>query len=604
MGGHRYGQTKGGTGRARDSVDDRALVSLSQRPVSPENAHLAMPRPRPARGTGQRRESAYGRAEAERTPSFSSSSASMVGITRDRHGLSQNQQTLSPGQVRGTGKPKILCHNWGNNGKCKFGKSCRYRHEMPPSAPRVPREEPPEAGPAYYPSWGRRGMQGAPVVMMPAFLPQESLVTRRIRDVAPSMYTNEFPRPSNLSKSETKKKNDRSAPSPRQQQQQQQQQQQHGNKPANRTEKHASRYDSDKEEQQRYQQHRAVYTTPKKSKAKATEGREHHRSSWDEGLASLNVENDTTLRHRASYSPSGGTCDTCSFYDHRNDKRVRALEEARDWHVSSPPDAFESKTATAAAAEEKWKREQQERAAHFKVNANKADGGRAASVPASSPGTSNNKRGYHPNQSPRSPKSRAQNKNLGSKGEGKKGYAHIPKAKTAHQNQQRHEQRSLGGSQQPGRMLSSADPFKGEIATVAATKNTDSKGESKSQAHTPKTKAARHTQQHQNQQRNSQSSSGQQPRGRSARATPAPAGVQRRVSYSPDAFDDEIAMAAAAETEKWKREQAQAVKIKAETTSIAHRAEGTHGPPKESQHTRVSGRPKTRGDKVQNLIDI
>ncbi|KAI8948937.1 hypothetical protein F4801DRAFT_555255 [Xylaria longipes] len=294
--------------------------------------------------------------------------------------------------------------------------------------------------------------------------------------------------------------------------------------------------------------------------------------------------------------------------------RKRGTTRAR--RVPYSPDAFEDEIAMAAVAEEeKWKREQQERAARFKAKADKAKGGRGTGLPACSPGTYNNKKGYHPNQPSRSPKSRAQNKNSGGKGESKKGQAHMPKAKPARQNQQRHEQRSSDGGQQPRRAISSPDPFEGEIAmvTAAATGNTGSKGESKSQDRTPKTKAARQTQQCQTQQRQtqqqrkSQSSSGQEPRGRSARATPTVAAAQKRVPYSPDAFDDEIAMATAAEAEKWKREQAQAtkVKVKAKATSIADRVEKTNGSSEESQYTKASGwTNEDGGNQVHNLIDL
>ncbi|KAI0457648.1 hypothetical protein F5B21DRAFT_67443 [Xylaria acuta] len=659
MGGYRGGRTKSGTGRARDSADNRALVSLRQRPASPENAYLAMPRSHHARDAAQRREPTYGRAEAEEhTPSFSahrsisssSSSASMVAIGGGgQHGPNQNQQTLSPGQVREIGKQKILCHNWGNTGKCKFGKSCRFRHETPPSAPR---EEPLEAGPAYYPSWGAAGMQGMPVYMVPAFLPQEPMrsqvqarriqeaassvdmdfpqpqprdQTRQIHDVAPSMKISQSPRPSNLSKAEIKKRDNKPAPSPWQHQQKQQR----GNNSENGAEKHVGRYDDDDDddEEQSYQQwRRAVYTTASKSKAKATEDQERGRSSWDEALASLDVGDDTAHRRRASYSSSGGACDTCSLYDYHNEKRVRAREAMRGWRVSSSPDVFEGKIAMAAAEEEGgWKREQRERAARFETNADRAEGGRRTSLPASSPGTTNNnnKKGYHPHQPPHNTtNSRAQNKNSGGKRESKKSQAFMPQTKaTARQNQQHHKQRPSDGGQRPRRVLSSPDPFGGNLATVAtAAKNGGSRGASKNQARTSKTRAAGQTPQRQSQQRKSQSSGGggrRQPRGRAAAAATTTTTTtttkltatqaRRRVSYSPDLFEREIAMAAAAEAEKWKLAQAQAAKVKAEaeaTSTTADRAERTNGSPEGSQSAQVSGRAETGGDKVQNLIDI
>ncbi|KAI0442098.1 hypothetical protein F4803DRAFT_551406 [Xylaria telfairii] len=196
MGGHRRGQTKGDTGRCRETVNDRALVSLRQRPASPENAYLAISRSYLARGTGESTRNNEERASSFPVPhslSFSSSSETTVAVIGEQHGLSPDQRIPPPSQGRIINKPKELCHNWGNNGKCKFGQSCKFRHETPPSPPR---KETRETGPAYYPSWDARGMQGVPIIVVPAFLPQESAHSPdrppQIHDVASSMGMNQF----------------------------------------------------------------------------------------------------------------------------------------------------------------------------------------------------------------------------------------------------------------------------------------------------------------------------------------------------------------------------------------------------------------------------
>ncbi|KAH8160341.1 hypothetical protein CIB48_g7901 [Xylaria polymorpha] len=452
MGGHRRGQTKGDTSKVRDAVDDRALVSLRQRPASPENAYLAISRSHLARGTGESTYSNEERASwfpASHSLSFSSSSETTAAIIGEQqHGLSQDQRVTPPSQGRRTNKPKELCHNWGNDGKCKFGKSCRYRHETPPP---LPRGEPREVGgPAYYPSWEARGMQGVPVIMVPAFFPQESTHSRdqprQIHDVSSSMSMNQFLL---------------------------------------------------------------------------------HSSNLGKGA-----------RIDTAHAPSGSSgvgYSTCIHHEH---EPVRARAEASSRHISYSLDAFESKIAidAAAAAEEaKWQRE---RPAWFKFNANKAEGGRRTSLPASSAG--GNKKGYYPNQPPRNTNTfGAQSKNPGGKGEGKKGQARTSKAKGGRQTQQRKSQSSEGG---------------------------------------------------------------QQPRGRSARAAPALCETQaRRTSYSPDAFEAEIAILRTAAEEKWEREQARSTEAKA-TTGIADWVQKTN---EESEDTVVSSeRAETGGGEVENLIDL
>ncbi|KAI1734524.1 hypothetical protein F4680DRAFT_341444 [Xylaria scruposa] len=587
MPGHRGERMKSNTSRARDSVSDRTLVSHRQRPASPENPCLVTPRSRLARGTDRRHESAHGHAEAERSTSalksrsrsLSSTSASTVEIADGRHSPSQSHQSPSTRKT----KKKQICHRLKNTaGGCKFGDSCRYSHDMPPSAPReepkeepeevprkvppevsrevsreVPQNEIPEASLAYYPSWGANGMQGVPIFMMPTFFPQGSSSThpqpRRLPGVAPSMNTDHLltprdqnrrvqeaasstdlkqsPHPSGLSKIGANEKGKNSAPSLRQQQQQRRE------KSRDRPEKHARR---------------ATDTVGRDS-----DQQERHRHSRGEARASPNVRDDTTAHKRSvSRSSSEDIYSASSFDEDQHDKRSRAREAVRGKRTSHSPDALEERITKAAAAEvDKWRREL-ERAAKLEAQEDKTDEGRAASPPDSPPSTTKIVRS--PNQPS---KSHARDKNPGSKGEGSRGQSHMPKGK---QNQ-RSEQRFSNRGQQPRRGFGQ-----------------------------------------QRKQFSSSSSSSQQPRGRGgARATPTPAGVQRHVSHSPDAFEEEIATAAAAEEKNWARAQAQTAKGKAKPTRIVNRARQTLGPPSRgSQSTTLSGRAKTKGEESPNLIDI
>ncbi|KAI0193188.1 hypothetical protein EV127DRAFT_406040 [Xylaria flabelliformis] len=603
MAGHRGQRIRGDTVRARDSASDRTLVSHHQRPASPENAYLTTPRRHTAGGTSQRRDSAYGHAETERSTSFSkprshslsSSSASTVEIADGRRSPSQSHRPTSTSEIRA----RIPCHRLKNNKECKFGQSCRYSHDLAPTAPREePREEPQEetpeaAGLAYYPSWGANGMQGVPIIMMPAFLPQGSLGTQlRLQDVAMSMNTDHlphqiqkvydgtssidvthFPRPSNLGN----EKDEKPALSPRQQQKQQR-----WDKPDNQAEKHADRHDTD--EEQRYKQNRATYTLGKKS-----DKQERRRG---EALASLDVvRDDTAHRRSASRSSSGDASSTYSFYEDRHGKRTRTRETTRRGMRSTihSLDAFEDRIATAAAAEvEIWRRGQQQQERTAAKDDEKTDGGRArAASPPGSPPPGTTKKVYRTNNN-QSSKSHAHahtKKNPGSRGEGSRGGQahHMPNGNGKQNQQQRYKQRfsNNGGQQQPRRSLPPPGPYKGQ----------------KSQTHASKRTATYQAQQRYNQQRKqSSSSSGQQPGGWG--------GVQRRVSHSPDAFEDEIAMAAAAEEEKCTREQEQTTKVKAKPTSIVSQARKANGSSWGSQSTKVSGWAQTERDETPNLIDV
>ncbi|TRX90188.1 hypothetical protein FHL15_008916 [Xylaria flabelliformis] len=601
MAGRRGERIKGDTGRARDSASDRTLVSHHQRPASPENAYLTTPRRHTARDTGQRRDSAYGHAETERSTSFSkprshslsSYSASTVEMTDGRRSPNQSYRPTLTSEIRA----RIPCHRLKNNKECKFGQSCRYSHDLPPSAPREePREEPPEETPetglAYYPSWGANGMQGVPIIMMPAFLPQRSLGTQlrlqdvatmsmntdhlshqpqKVYDVASSIDVAHFPRPPNLGN----EKDAKLAPSPRQQPKQQRR-----DKPENRAEKHANRHDTDEEQQ--YKQNRATYTLGKKS-----DKQERRRLRWGETLASLNVRDDTAHRRSASRSSSGdASSSTYSFYEDRHGKRTRARETTRGRSAAHSPDAFEDRIAMATAAEvEIWRRgQQQERTARLEAKDDKTDGGRAAAAAASPPGSppGTTKKVYRTtNQSSKShAHAHAHTKNPGSKGEGSRGQAHMPNGKQ--NQQQRYKQQFSNGGQQPRRSLPPPGPYKGQ-----------------SQTHASKRTATYQARQRYNQQRKQSSSSssfGQQPGGWG--------GSQRHVSHSPDAFEDEIAMAAAAEEEKCTREQEQTTKVKAKPTSIVNQARNTNGSSRGSQSTKVSGQAQTERDETPNLIDV
>ncbi|KAI0548252.1 hypothetical protein F4679DRAFT_324121 [Xylaria curta] len=582
--GHRGERMKSNTGRARDSASDRTLVSRRQRPALPENTYLATPRSHQARGAGQRHESACGHAEAERSTSFSksrsrslsSSSASTVEIADNRHSPSQGHQSPSTKKT----KEKKICHRLINNvGGCKFGENCRYRHDTLPAPQEKPEKEPreesrevtqketPEVDLAHYTSWGPNGMQGGLITLQ--FFPQGSSSIQpqpqRLQGVAPSMNTDHLPTPRNqnqrahevassidltqspptsgLGKIGANEKGENPAPSLRQQQQQRR------DKPRDGPKKHADRQESNKE--QRCRQHRA-----KSPIGRNSDQQERHRRSRGEALASSSVRDDTAHKRSVSCSSSEDPYSVSSCED-RDDKRSRAREAVRSKRTSHSPDALEERIVKATAAVvEKWRREL-EQTAKLEAEEDKSDEGRAANPPNSPPSTT--KMVYSPVQPS---KSHAHNKNPGSKGENSRGQSHMPKG----QQNQRPEQRFLNRGQQPRRGF----PPPG-------------------------------------QQRKQSSSSGQQPRGRGgARTTPTPASIQRHVSSpSPDAFEEEIATAAAAEEKNWAREQAQTAKGKAKPTRVVNRARQAYGPSSRgNQSTRVSGRARTKREKSPNLIDI